>query len=85
MCGSGVAGHGGKIVNQALIRYDYSLPDGRLFSGTAETNEVIVQAIAAPAPRLQKSASQREVEVGSRVAFAVEVSNPTRWSFAISF
>lgn len=72
---------GGQIVNRALIRYDYSLPDGRLFSGTAETNEVVVQAIAAPAPRLHKSASQREVEVGSRVAFSVEVSNPTPLDF----
>lgn len=62
------------LVNQAAVGYAYTLPDGRPFSGSINSNTVSIPA-SAPNVTVAKSASEAVAAVGDEITYTLVVSN----------
>ncbi|MBD2868763.1 DUF11 domain-containing protein [Paenibacillus sp. IB182493] len=63
-----------QLVNQASASYGYSLPDGRLFNGSAVSNTVVVP-VSSPDVTLLKGTTFTAATVGDVIPYTVTIAN----------
>ncbi|MEC0167453.1 DUF7507 domain-containing protein [Paenibacillus graminis] len=63
-----------QLVNQASSTFTYTPPDGRLLTGTAESNTVTV-AVSAPNVEVVKSTTATAVTLGDTIPYSVSITN----------
>ncbi len=63
-----------QLLNQATVSYQFTLPDGRPFSGTILSNTVTV-GVTAPNVAVVKSSTRTATTVGDTIAYSISVTN----------
>ncbi|WP_348623701.1 hypothetical protein ABFT51_24925 [Paenibacillus peoriae] len=64
----------GYIVNQAAFAYSFTLPGGRVVSGTLNTNTVTIPVVF-PLLELVKKVSTTDASVGETLTFTIQITN----------
>ncbi|MDF2927103.1 MAG: hypothetical protein K0R57_6017 [Paenibacillaceae bacterium] len=63
-----------QLTNQAAVAFQYTLPDGRPFSGSITSNTLVV-SVTAPNVSVVKTTPSTSVAVGDTITYSVLVSN----------
>lgn len=63
-----------QLQNQAAVAFQFTLPDGRSFSGTVNSNTVLV-SVTAPNVAVTKSTSTTSSTVGDTITYTINVTN----------